>query len=683
MADPEDDDTGGGTTTKTKPGGKKGGARASIQVSDIPVGEEQAAGVLDAASGGRRRGRGDVDDRGLQQRFAKAIRDPNNKIIATRQQPPTLGDGTALGDTYEIPTHEALSESEIKKDISEARGGRKWIIRVYNEDDKILASKSMDVPGAPRLDPMMMDMGGGTEEDPGMGGEQETLTEEEQVEREIAMDPQIIKAQKNLRLKQIQADEEEQDAKLAEIRARRAETERAMKGDAHTNGNGHKTDDDKLMKAIEASTAPLKAANERMERELAEEKRRNAEKDAKADRRAELEAIAAPLKAAQESTQKMLEQFMTKMGQPPAGPTTVELLAKLDAMKAEIKSDTKDQITAAINSVSAAFNSKVDNLQTLLTTMKKGDDPAVTALISLATGGKGGSAEKDPFSSVEKLLTVLSKLQEVKGASETQPPDFPSYLVEKVAETTPEVLNFFKEQRGAIPSKEEIEKMMRGAAMKMYEGLDASMKKELAAIRLNPNAAPAPQAAPAQQQAQQTPAPAAAAPQASAGAPSAAPAPTIADFPAGGKPAASGGAPAAGAPASTGGVLTPDALFKSLSEQDRKVYSKRVNWVLDGLLEEMKLGIRDMQWPAKAHGNLPKPIIDQFVEATTQEAIYDIIKPYAEPAKLDAIWSYVGPTHKQSEWYQEWLAEGINWIKQAEGVELVEPDDGQPPVVED
>ena len=116
------------TETPTKPKQPHGkGARASIQVEEIPLGDNDAASVLQAA-GGARRSASSAEERGASQKFARAIRDPNNKIIATRQLPGALPDGTALGDLYEIPTHEGLTEQEIKRDIAEGRGGKKWTL---------------------------------------------------------------------------------------------------------------------------------------------------------------------------------------------------------------------------------------------------------------------------------------------------------------------------------------------------------------------------------------------------------------------------------------------------------------------------------------------------------------------------------------------------------------------------
>lgn len=664
---------------------RKKGARASIQVSDIELEGQKAADVLQAASGGGgRRSRdadGNVEDRQAAQRFSKAVKDPINKIIAARSSPSAMPDGTALGDTLEIATHEGQSEEEIKRDIAEARGGKKWIVRVYNPEDRIIASKSVIVGGAPKLDPML-DIDLPQEEDPGMEQGQ-ALTEEELLEQTLARDPEIIKARKNLRLKQLKNEEEEEEAKAAELRARRVAAERAIKGETGENGNGHgkngkhrdeDDDDDRLLKAIDAANAPLKEANAALQRRLEEAERKNAEKESRAERRQELEAMMGPLKTSQESQQRTLDQLMQKLNAPPAGPTSNDLLARLDAIKAEIKSDTKEQI----NAITASLTEKIGGVAaTLNTFMSKSNDPATNALIALATKGNGsGGAAPDPFVGLERAMGVMVKMKTMTGMeSQTTPPDFPSYLVEKMAEMTPEVLNFFKE-RGSLPTKEEVNAQMKTAAMKMYENLDASMKQALdeGFKRLQASrglAAPAPGPAPAPMpmpEVTQVPASHGAQPgvvsfpgTAPAPAPSATPTPT----------------------ATAQGPVTPAQLFQALNETDRKEYAKRVNWVLNGMLSEMKLGIREMHWPEKAHGNLPKPIVEQIVEASSDTDIYNIVKPYADPAVLSQIWAYLSPSNKQSDWYQDWLASGINWIKQAEGVELVEPPSSEEPGVED
>jgi hypothetical protein len=683
--DPETD-----TERPKKKGGK--GARASIQVNDIPMDAEKATDMMAAASGGRRRGGGGTagEDRASLQRFSRAVKDPNNKIIATRQQPPVTDEGVALGDTYDIATHEDQSEEEIRRDIAEARGGRKWIVRVYDPDNQIIACRSVTVGGQPRLDPMF---GNGDLQEEPMEPQTE-LSEQELLEQTLARDPEIMKAQKNLRLRQLQNEQEEEEAKAAELRARRVAAEKAMKGEGengHSNGNGRKhrrdeneeDEDDRLMKVIEASNAPLKEANAALQRRLDEAERRNSEKESKAEQQRMIEAQTGPLKDMLAAQKTAMDQMMAKLNAPPpTGPTTDAILAKLDAMKVEIKGDTKDQIMAVVTQLT----SKIDTVATTLNTfMAKGSDPATNALIALATSGnKGGAAPVDPYAGLERALKALQNLKSLTTQETVAPPDFPSYLVEKVAETTPEVLNFFKEQRGAVPTKEEIEKMMRGAATKMYEGLDASwknrMQEEFARLRQQqglPAAAPAPAASP-------TGTPAPSAPQVTVQ-PTSAPgaAPSVVAFPGSAAPAAQApaAAPAAPAAAVPDAPLTPDQLFQSLSAENKAEFSKRVNHVLGGLAREMELGIQAMGWPEQAQSHLPKAIIDQIVEATKDSDIHDIVKHYAKPELTDKIWGYLSPSNKNHEWYQGWLAQGINWIKEANGVEIVE--EGEPPVVED
>src|SRR6202158_1023510 len=671
--------------TPTKKTGGKKGARASIQVSDIPMDPEKASDMMAAASGTRRRGGrggGETDDRASLQRFSRAIKDPNNKIVATRQQPPVTSEGVVLQDTYDVATHEGQSEEEIKRDISEARGGRKWILRVFDPDEPIIASRSVIVGGEPRVDPMFANVD--LQEEP--VEQQQELTEEELLEQTLARDPQVIKAQRDLRLKQIANQQEEEEAKSSELRARRVAAEKAAKGGADT-GDGRRRhrdeeedEDDRLMKVIEASNAPLKEANAALQRRLDDAEKRNSEKKSKADQQRMIEAQTGPLKEMLAAQKTAMDQMMAKLtADSSKGASSDVILSKLESLKTEIKSDTKDQIMAVVTQLT----SKIDTVATTMNAfMSKSNDPATTALIALATkGGQGGTAEKDPWSGLERALKALQSLKTVAGMDQTtvSPPDFPSYLVEKMAETTPTVLEFFKEQRGAVPTKDEIEKMMRGAAMNMYKGLNETMQKELQAafLRIQNGQAPAIQ-------------------QTQPGAPSATPGPevtvqptapgttpSVVAFPGGAAPPATPpptAAPAASAPA-TGTALTPDQLYQSLNADDRKEYSKRVNFVLTGLAREMELGIQAMGWPEQAQLQLPKAIVDQLVEATKDGDIYDIVKHYADQKVLDKIWGYLSESHKNHEWYQGWLAQGINWIKEANGVEIVE--EGEPPVVED
>jgi hypothetical protein len=104
-----------------------------------------------------------------------------------------------------------------------------------------------------------------------------------------------------------------------------------------------------------------------------------------------------------------------------------------------------------------------------------------------------------------------------------------------------------------------------------------------------------------------------------------------------------------------------------LSPQAHAEYKKRVDWVLKGMIHEAELGIMQMQWPEKAYGNLPKAIVDKLVEAETDAQVHEAVKDYADPELLKRMWTFLEDAHPQHEWYREWLATGINWIKRASG----------------
>jgi hypothetical protein len=89
----------------------------------------------------------------------------------------------------------------------------------------------------------------------------------------------------------------------------------------------------------------------------------------------------------------------------------------------------------------------------------------------------------------------------------------------------------------------------------------------------------------------------------------------------------------------------------------------RVNWVLEGLLREMKLGVQEMQWPEKAFGALPKDILDRIVTANADRDIYDAISPWADTKLMEAIYSFLTDSNPQHEFYRKWVTAGINWMK--------------------
>jgi hypothetical protein len=662
-------------TTETEPPKKKKATRARVEIEGETT-RTTVDDVIDTA-GGRKGGGGSSTAAPQKVRFERAIRDPNNKIVAKRIAPVATLDGEPLGDEYnDLLPHDGMTRDEIKRDLTEARGGKKWHVRVEDADGRVVCAETVIVPGEPKLEPGFEESGGG-----GMGGEE--LETEETLEEQIARDPDIIRAEKDLRLLEIQKKREEREAELAEVKARRTAADRAAKGlppiSETTNGNGHKSEEAKFAEMIEKANAPLKAALAASEKALEEERARNRAREDKADRRAEQEALIAPLKAAQEQQAKTLEALLQKMNQPaaPTGPSIDTLMAKLDSMKTELRSDFTQQITNAISGIKDGLNSKIDTLASSVNVlMAKGNDPATNALIQLARerGGQGGPTTQDPFAILTRGLETMKTLQTMTGTTNNGPQDFPSYLVDKVTGLAPDIMEFIREQQqnAQVVTKEVLEAKMKELGGKMWQGLDQTIKTEIGKIRVVP------------QVATPTPAPASSAP---AGPPPPSVKPTPAPAGVGAPPppvsAAPGGAPPPPTPApAPAGNVPPTAAYPfGMTKDDFVQTQKRVGHVLKILYGEMRLGVQAFKWPEQAFAHLPKPIIDALIPASTDVEIKNIIEPFAEPQVLQDIWAFLSDAHPQHDWYRKWLTDGINWIKDAAADQG--SDEGGEPVVDE
>lgn len=678
----------------------KKSARAKIEVEgEVP--QETVENVIDAA-GPKKRGQ---QEKIAPTRFERAIRDPSNRIIATRIAPQTTADGKVLGDQYEIMPTDTLTEAEIKQDIAQARGGQKWHIRVLDSEDRVVAAKNVIVPGEPRVDPVMESF------DPlvspssppmphhGRRHSMETYAAtsscgEESASERLTNDPDILAKRKELEILRLQTDKERREAELAEARARRAAAERALRGDGEENGHAKKkTDDEVLREAIEAALRPLREENERL-------RRRDEERERMGDFQRMIEAATAPIKATQESLAKTMEALALKVNSPPPppqGPSMQEvvtsLTAKLDALKSEVKLDVERQLNTALTTLTskydAQFQSLIHQINTIAT--RPGDaglaKEAVGALTAIATKGGPGGAAADPFSLVEKTVGLVKNVGQMTGmipGSQT-PTDFPTFLVEKLTSLAPEVMDFVeRRQREAVAvTREEVEKKMRELGIKMWQELDNTIKSEIRgafsrARTFQESAAPA--AAPtvavpvATKQAVSTPV---------ATAPP--PAVAVATAP---PPMATVSAPPSVVVQQEQSASPPtqDKVVQQFQPQqaapvhaDQKqledIYRKRVNAVLKLLHHEMQLGVQGMTWPQKAWEWLPKNVLDGIVASKTDQDVYEVVKPWADPAMLESIWNYLKDSYPQHQWYREWLSNGINWIKEASGAETVEPPD--------
>lgn len=667
-----EEDTGTDTIPPLK--AKRKGARASLHVE----GEATQATVDDvlAAAGGGKGRTSTASKTAPPIRFEKAIRDPNNKIIAKRLQPTVTLEGEPLGDEFhDLLPHDRLTLDEIKKDLAESRGGRKWHVKVEDPDGKIVAAETINVPGEPKLEPGFDETGGGG----GMGSE---LGEEETLEEQLEKDPDIVRMRKDERMMELETRKLQRQAELDAARAQAAAAKRALDaaqnpGQQGANGNGHKSEESKFAEMIEKANAPLKAALAASEKSLDEERARNRSRDEKAERKADLEAVTAPLKAAQDAQAKTLEALLQKMNQPvmPTGPTTDALMAKLDAVKSDLRSDFKDQINTVVNGIRDGLTSKIDTLaSTVNLLMAKGNDPVTAAMLQLATkSGAGGPAQQDPFTMMAKAMETMKALQAMTNKNDGAPQDFPSYLVDRVTSLAPDVMEFIKEQQAnaQVVTKDVMEAKMKELGTKMWQGLDQTIKAEIRNIRVTPSVNTP------------TPAPASAA---TAGPPPPPVKPTPAPSGVGATPPAAAPAPGGGPPpptpapapaAAPGANVPPTSAYPfGMTQEDFLQTKKRVGHVLKILYGEMRLGVQAFKWPEQAFAHLPKPIIDALVPAETDVQIRDIIEPFAEAQMMQDIWAYLSDSHPQHEWYRKWLTDGINWIKDAaadQGSEEGEP----------
>lgn len=674
MADPELETQ----DPPSKPSGKKKGTRAKIEIEG-ETSRTSVDDVLDTASG--KRTSSGAAKNATPLRFERAIRDPNNRIIAKRLQPTVTVSGEPLGDEFhDLLCHDRLTIDEIKRDLSEARGGRKWHLKVEDSDGKIIAADTISVPGEPKLEPGFEESGGG-----GMGDTD--LEAEQTLEEQIENDPDIVRAKKDERLMEIEtrklARQAELDRAKAEAATARRALEAAQRGEG-SNGNGkteHKSEDERMAALIEKANAPLKEALAASNKALEEEKARNRARDEKAERKADLEAVTAPLKAAQEAQAKTLEGLLAKLSQPaaPTGPSSDALLAKLDSMKTELRSDFKDQINTVVNGIKDGLTSKIDTLaSTVNLLMAKGNDPVTNAMLQLATkAGAGGPAPQDPFSMMTKAMETMKALQTMTEKTSNGPQDFPSYLVDKVTGLAPEVFDFIREQQAnaQVVTKEMLEAKMKELGGKMWQGLDQTIKTEIRGLRVNQQPTPA----------TPTPAPASAT---SAGPPpppvKPTPAPTgVGAVPPTAAPSPTAAPPTAAPPPSVAAAPGPETFPFGMSKEDFLQTQKRVNHVLKILTNEMRLGVQAMKWPEQAFAHLPKPLIDALMPANTGEEIRSIFEPYADPALMQIVSQYIADGNPQHDWYRNWLTSGIEWIKDAANDQSGEGEGEGEPVVEE
>ncbi len=691
--------------TATEEKKKKGGSRAEIKIEGaVSEGTVEDALRLKAEKAG-----GGKKDSG-KRKFATEIREPNNRIIAKRLTPAKTLEGKPLGDEYEMMTHDEMTESEIKSEIQQNRGGLKWHVRVLDDENQVICSKTLQIGGESKLDPLLEDL----DQPPGSDSRGQEEESEQVLEPEpeeiIKNDPAVIEAQRKQRLLEIdnenlaiEAKHEELEAKREEARLRRDRARRGLLHGDMDNGKGEPDMQQAIDNAVEKSTAPLLL-------QIEENKKAN-------ERRAEDDKLEKRL----QPIEKLLEELVKSKSEPKGEPNSdvIQAIEKLGETLDQGKANPNAEMVAAIRDMSTNVTQNLSALQSnLLTTMAKGGDDklgtaAITALTQLAVKQPGGAAA-DPFTAMGKTVEAMKGLMEVKGTmegkSESVPRDFPSLVVERVTDLAPEVMSFFERQQkaGEAVTKEMMENKLREMGLKMWQGLEGTIKSEVRSgmgklqVRPQPGQQPQP-AAPgipqpaggqplppppgmgAQQQQPPIPAPA---PQPPIPAPAPAqqsiqyppqppiPAPAPAQPSIQYPPQPPIPAPAPAQPQVQQQPQQPGQQALPAPNLDGEI-RHRVNSILQIMHREIHMGVQGPTWPEAAFGNLPKDLIDRIVVANSDEQVYEAIKPWADQRLLDSIWGYISATNPKHEWYREWMTMGINWIKDAATGHIPVVDDQQ------
>jgi hypothetical protein len=595
-----------------------------------------------------------------------------------------MPDGTPLEDVLEVPSYDSITENDVKKEIQQARGGTRWIARVVDvgDDNRVIATKLYVIGGDPIQEPSSVknDQTGGPgafQHGNGFPEDEEPESPEEveaRVASEIEADPEVVAKKKQARLEELEMAKMRRDVE-------RVKAEAEMKRFRDENKPPDAQGNDAVRRAIDEATRPLREANERLQKDLdakraADESQRN------------LDAHIAPLKAAVDA---LTQKANTPVQQ---GPTITELMSKLDTVKAEIKNDTTQQIAQALNNLSTKFEAQISNINTQLTSFinrpQEGGalaTAAVSALtqIAIKKDDGGGSRHSDPIETTRNVLGLVKDAQEITGGGTrgeaTIPPDFPSFLVDRVTQLAPQVIEYLERKQGGPIGREELTAMFKEYGIKMYQELDGTIKREMRSglqkVSGQPRPAPLPVPASAPSFIPFNPAPPGApGAQMQPGIPQAisphAPPPSPESPPPPSVPVVQfGGGQPAPSPISAPAPVAPMSADASMEKDIRD----RVNWVLGILLREMKLGVEEMQWPDKAYRTLPKDILDRIVTASTDKDVYDAISPWVEQPSMDIIFSYVSDSNPQHDFYREWLTAGVNWIKAERTGGNDEPDD--------
>lgn len=600
----------------------------------------------------------------LKGRFHELLKDAKNKIVAQRIFPRNLrnpADGKMYdcADVVEMPPPMTLDE--IVNNLREEYGGKKWNIRVQDEDGETIDARNVDVPGEPRRvhraedDFVIPDAG-----DLSLGGDGKDGVEVNPLDNEI-----------------------ENRTKEGQVLLLEQQNARLRSQIADLSGNGHRKNGEQDTAKLIADALSQQDARHRAE--LADRDKKNEMTEMERRLRDDTNQRFNDLKG-------MIEKMQAGNPAQTSGLSdlkhSVELLQtsmdnKIDKALGQYREMTNQQI----NALEKGMDGKLNAIQTSLSTIQnhrpdnpmKDVIPLITSSIERSTGGykemmspiikmltdKQEAEAAPPANPLEDTLETLGKFNLLGDRKNSG--DFGSRVVDFAEKMGPEVMAFIRDERksGREVTETALKNHLKLQAEKISREVSAAAAKEIRAIKAEQSRpglpAPAAQTTGPQGQkgaspvgsmspeeiAARTPKPAAPTPAASAPAPA---------------PVAS--APAAPPPVPAQKVARPPQPEPEEEEEGEPLtveeeMSDRVDSTLDILEREMKIRPRQITWPNAAWDDLPAEVLDQIIYANDEEDVYKAIEPYADKELSERIWAIVRADPKA----KEFIVAGINLIK--------------------
>jgi hypothetical protein len=642
-------------------------------------GENGGSGTAEVAVRGRGRTVGDALRKAglkgplkdLKGKFNDLLRDPKNKIVASRIFPrqmrnPADGKSRDCSDVVDMPP--PLTLEEIVSHLREEYGGKKWNVTVLDEDGDVLDRRNVDVPGDPKFIHR-------PEDDFQIPGMEEFGNAPQPEEPEIdPMDREINNQEKQSRLLML----ERQNAQLR--------TQVAEAG-----GNGKKNGEIPVADQIEAALAKQDA---RHRAELADR-----------DKKAEMTSLESRLTSDSDRRFNEMKSLIesVKAGNPAQGNALTELGHKMEMLQTSIDNKIektlgqyKELTNTQINALEKGMDSKLNSITASLAAIQnrpheenpmKAMIPLITSSIERSTSGykemmtpllnhmtaKQEAASESQSSPLEDTLETLGKFNLL---GDRKSGDFGARVVDFAEKMGPEIMAFIRDEKraGRDVTENAIKNHLKLQAEKISRDVSAAAQQEIRKIRAESQSRPGLPAPTAQTTSHQgraapsmvgqmSPEEIAQRNRPNTTAPVAPPAPIpMTQVP---QPAAAPSPGPANPPSqrvqppvesdSDGGEEEEDGPELTVEEE----MSARVDSVLTLLEREMKVRPRNITWPNVAWDDLPGTVLDQIIFASDEEGVYEAIKPYADPDISERVWALV----RSSQQSKDFIVAGINLIK--------------------